>query len=380
MDDGHDRRDGGGERVASMTRVRTPRLRRSDCSGPGLRRRRHGRGFAYLDEDGARVSDPDELARLRALAIPPAWEEVWICLDGRGHLQATGIDAAGRKQYLYHPAWRERRDRQKFASMTEFARGLPRLRRTIAADLDADGPTRERVRACAVRMLDVGLFRIGGEDYAEQGGGLGLATLRPEHVTLAAGEAVFDYPAKSGVRRVHRVTDPDVLAVLAVLRRRRGGPDELLAYREGRRWHALRSDEINAYIKLRLGEEFSAKDFRTWNATVLAAAGLAAGPSRAARGASPTKAARQRHIKAVVGDVAEALGNTPTVARGSYIDPRVFDRYLSGWTIKPPRTRLEEAGERTRRRIELAVLDLLADDRQSDAVKHTGATSGSTAT
>ncbi len=341
------------------------RLRRSDCSGPGLHRQRRGRGFTYEDDHGRRVSDDQTLARIRELAIPPAWTDVWICADELGHLQATGTDAAGRKQYLYHPGWREQRDRQKFRRMTDFARALPRLRTRVAVDLDGSELDRTRVLAAAARMLDVGLFRIGGEEYAEQGGGLGLATLRSEHVTVRDGALVFDYPAKSGVRRLHEVRDPDVVEVVTALRRRRGGPDELLAYRDGRRWRGLRSDDVNDYIKLALGENFSAKDFRTWNATVLAAALLAA----AAHG-SVTKTSRKRTINAVVRDVAEVLGNTPAVARRAYIDPRVFDRYQSGWTIKMPRggpELLDGAAGRGRRRLELAVLDLLADPSDSAA-------------
>jgi DNA topoisomerase IB len=309
------------------------------------------------------VTGTDTLARIRELAIPPAWTDVWICPDPLGHLQATGTDAAGRKQYLYHPVWREQRDRQKFRRMTDFARGLPRLRRRVAEDLSGAKLDRTRVLAAAARMLDVGLFRIGGEEYAEQGGGLGLATLRKEHVALRDGVLVFDYPAKSGVRRLHEVHDPDVIAAVGELKRRRGGPVELLAYRDGRRWHSLRSDDINDYIKLALGDEYSAKDFRTWNATVLAAALVAAAPS-----GKVTKTSRKRTINAAVRDVAEVLGNTPAVARRAYIDPRVFDRYQSGWTIKLPRVGLdllEGAAGRGRRRLELAVLDLIADPSDS---------------
>jgi DNA topoisomerase-1 len=307
------------------------------------------------------------LARIRELAIPPAWRDVWICPDPWGHLQATGTDAAGRKQYLYHQRWREQRDRAKFRDMEQFAEQLPKLRRRVAADLKGDEPSRERVLACAVRLLDVGLFRIGGEEYAEQGGGLGLATIRSEHVSLRRGCAVFDYPAKSGVRRVNEVSDSAAIGVLAALKRRRGGPDELLAYREGRRWRPLRSDDINDYIKDGLGPEFSAKDFRTWNGTVLAAVALA---RREAPPASKTAASRV--MNAVSKEVAEVLGNTPAVARRAYIDPRVFDRYLSGWTIRAAVDGLERIGEGDspgRRRLERAVLDLLHEDEDSSAVK-----------
>jgi len=329
-----------------------PRLRRSDCSTPGLRRRRRGRGFEYLDADGVRVDDPETLERIDALAIPPAWTDVWICPDPRGHLQATGIDAAGRKQYRYHDAWRTRRDRQKFEQMLDFARALPRLRRRVARDLRAahdGGVTRERVLACAARLLDRGFFRIGSESYAEGNGSYGLATIRKEHVRLNDDDVVFDYPSKSGQRRVQAVADPDVRDVVAALKRRRGGADGLLAYREGRRWVDVRSDDINEYLKAaaRL-DTVSAKDFRTWNGTVLAAVALARREGRVS-----SKTARKRAITAAVREVAVFLGNTPTVARSSYIDPRVFDRFLSGWTIAP-------AHERGRTAIEKAVLDLIS--------------------
>jgi DNA topoisomerase-1 len=256
--------------------VRTPagrgRLRRSDCSEPGLRRGGRGRGFEYFDESGDRVTDEDTLERVRDLAIPPAWREVWICPDPLGHLQATGIDDAGRKQYLYHDRWRERRDRAKFERMVSFARALPRLRRRLVADLNGSEPNRERVLACSVRLLDIGLFRIGGEEYADRGGGLGLTTIRKRHVTIEGPSALFDYPAKGGIRRVQTVEDSECVALMRRLRRRRSGGDQLLAYRDGRAWVPVRADDVNEYLKERLGEEFSAKDFRTWNATVLAAA------------------------------------------------------------------------------------------------------------
>jgi DNA topoisomerase IB len=295
---------------------------------------------------------------------------VWICSDSRGHLQATGVDGAGRKQYLYHPVWRELRDRQKFETMEEFAVALPRLRRQVSADLHDSGElARERVLACAARMLDVGFFRIGGEEYAKEDGGIGLATLRPEHVSFEGDSAVFSYPAKSGVRRHHSVADPEVVAVLTPLRRRRGGPPELLAYRTGRSWHPLHSEDINEYVKRHLGEEFSAKDFRTWNATVLAAVALARHADDEASHRTPSS--RKRVQSAVAREVAELLGNTPAVARRSYIDPRVFDRYRSGWTIAGMLERipdLDPANDRVRSRIEGAVLDLLADNSDSPSL------------
>jgi DNA topoisomerase IB len=329
---------------------------------------RRGRGFTYLDENGGRIAEAEALVRLRELAIPPAWRDVWICPDPLGHLQATGVDAAGRKQYLYHPRWREHRDRAKFERMVEFGSSLPALRRRLAAAMDEPDPTREPVLACAVRLLDVGLFRIGSEEYAGEEGGIGLATIRKEHVTVRPDSVVFDYPGKGGIRRVQVIGDPLVYKIIKALRRRRAGPEELLAYRNGRNWHDVRSDDINDYIKEQLGGDFSAKDFRTWNASVLAAVSIALDGRDAA-----TKTARKRAVDGAVRAVAQLLGNTPAVARRAYIDPRVIDRYQSGWTIAAALERigdLEAPDDRVRGRIEAAVIDLLTDRRDSPALEH----------
>jgi DNA topoisomerase I len=334
-----------------------PRLRRSDCAAPGITRRRRGRGFEYLDPDGERIDDPETLERIAELAIPPAWRDVWICLDPLGHLQATGIDNAGRKQYRYHDQWRARRDREKFGSMVEFGHDLPQLRRRVQRDLRRDALDRARVLACATRLLDVGFFRIGSEDYAVTNETYGLATMLRRHVSVEEDEVVFDYPAKSGQRRVHTITDENVRTVVSALKRRRGGGPELLAYKDGGRWADVRSDDINAYVKDATSHDFSAKDFRTWNATVLAAVALAAGD-----GKPRSKTAYKRAAAEAVRTVAAYLGNTPAVARASYIDPRVFDRFRSGWTIAET---LRDLGEpdlgdpRKRARIEAAVLELL---------------------
>jgi len=330
---------------------------------------RRGRGFGFIDASGEPIRDPDEILRLKELVIPPAWRDVWICPDPQGHLQATGVDAAGRKQYLYHPRWREQRDRQKFDHMLEFAEQLPKLRRRLMRTLrDSDELDRERVLACAVRLLDVGLFRLGSEEYAEDGGGVGLATVPKAAVVVHDDEIVFDYIGKAGKRQQQSVRDELSGAVVRALKRRRGGGDGLLAYREGRRWRGVRSEQINTYLKTQIGEPYSAKDFRTWNATVLAAVSLAVDGRDAA-----TKRARKRAMDGAVRGVSEVLGNTPAVARRSYIDPRVFDRYLSGWTIGGEVDRigrLKGPDDRRRARLEAAVLDLLHDDRSSPAVSH----------
>jgi DNA topoisomerase I len=308
------------------------------------------------------------IERIAELAIPPAWKEVWICMDPLGHLQATGIDAAGRKQYLYHERWRSHRDRHKFDSMLAFGAALPRLRRQVARELQAPGTRRPgaplpaeqltptRVLACAVRLLDLGFFRIGSEDYAERNESYGLTTMLREHVTVAADELIFDFPAKSGQRRVQAIADEQALAVVAALKRRRAG-SQLLAYRVDGRWRELDADEVNAYLKQHAGASFTAKDFRTWNATVLAAVALAA-----ADAAKP--AAREREIKRAVKTVAAYLGNTPAVCRASYIDPRVLDRFQAGVTIVPAlggRATTDLSKPRVRTRVERAVLGLLDD-------------------
>jgi DNA topoisomerase I len=334
-----------------------PRLRRSDCSGPGILRRGRGRGFEYLDEDGERIDDAETLERIRELVIPPAWRDVWICPYPFGHIQAVGTDAAGRRQYLYHPAWRARRDQEKFDEMVQFARSLPGLRRRAARHLAQPGLTRERVLACAVRLLDRGFFRVGTEDYAAENGTYGLATMEKRHVRLGEdGLLFFDYVAKSGKERVQSVVDPEVYEVVKKLKNRRSGR-ELLAYKDGRSWVDLRSDHINEYIKDMTGEDFSAKDFRTWHGTVLAAVALAVSGR-----AAGSKTARAKAISRAVKEVAYYLGNTPAVCRASYIDPRVFDRYRDGITIGGALDRLGDVdlGEpATQGAVEDAVLDLL---------------------
>jgi DNA topoisomerase-1 len=338
-----------------------PRLRRADSAAPGIRRFRRGRGFAYIDAKGSRIADKITLERIRALAIPPAWEDVWICPHANGHIQAVGTDARGRKQYRYHDHWRERRDREKFEHMIEFGRALPSLREFTARHLARRSPTRERVLAGAVRLLDRGFFRIGSESYAEENDTYGLATMKRRHVNLLPGNTLlFDYKAKGGQRRLQSIVDPAVYRLVTELKGRRGGSDNLLAYKEGGRWRDVHSSHVNAYIKEATGGEFTAKDFRTWSATVLAAVAVAVS-GRAA--GSPT--ARKRAIRRAVEEVAFYLGNTPAVCRASYIDPRVFDHFDAGVTIEGALDALGDVdlGEpATQGPIEAAVVDLLAAD------------------
>ncbi|WP_233517857.1 DNA topoisomerase IB [Geodermatophilus marinus] len=332
------------------------RLRRSDVHGPGWRRRRAGRGFAYYDETGALIRD-DRLDRLRALAIPPAWREVWICPWPNGHIQATGLDAAGRRQYRYHDAWRAKRDAEKHERVLEIAHQLPDVRDSIAAALRTRGLNRERVLACALRLLDLGTFRIGSEEYAEENGTYGLATLRREHVTVRGERTFFRYTAKGGIEREVEIVDrPTATVVRHLLERPDDTGEELLAYETPDGWRDVTSDEINAYLKEVSGAEITAKDFRTWNATVLMAARLAEAPPPRSR------TARKRTVNAAYREVAEQLGNTPAVCKASYVDPRVVDRYENGETVADALTEAAGADDdrEAQRVVEAAVCALLS--------------------
>jgi DNA topoisomerase IB len=297
-------------------------------NGPGYTRRRAGRGFAYRDTDGTLIRD-DRLDRIRALAIPPAWKDVWICPWPNGHIQATGVDAAGRRQYRYHDQWRARRDAEKHERVLQIAHQLPDVREAVVAALRTRGLNRERVLATAIRLLDLAAFRVGSEQYAEENGTYGLATLRREHVRVRGERTFFSYTAKGGIEREVELTDrPTATVVRQLLDRPEGTGEELLAYQaEDGAWRDVTSAEINAYLKEISGAEITAKDFRTWNATVLMAARLAAGPRPASR------TARKKVVSAAYREVSEQLGNTPAVCKASYVDPRVVDRFEHGETV-----------------------------------------------
>jgi DNA topoisomerase IB len=337
-------------------------LRRSDPNGPGIRRLRHGRGFRYLDSRGGPVRDPEALARIKALVIPPAWRDVWICLDPDGHIQAVGTDAAGRRQYRYHDVWRAERDRDKHARVLEFGTVLPDLREVVSGHLAGKGLGRDRVLAAAVRLIDLGFFRPGGEEYAAENGTFGVATIRREHVTARRGQLIFDYPAKGSKQREQAIVDGDVHAVVCALKRRRSGGEGLFAFWSGRRWRDVTPADINVYLHEATGREFTAKDFRTWHATVLAAVGLAVSER-----AAESERARKRAVARAVKEVADYLGNTPAVARASYIDPRIIELYERGVTIAPMLRDLgrdTEFGElATHGNAERAVVRLLTAER-----------------
>jgi DNA topoisomerase I len=316
------------------------RLRRSNPAKPGYGRRRSGRGFRYVDEHGLPLHDTEALDRIKALVIPPAWEDVWISPDPRGHIQATGRDAAGRKQYMYHEVWRTNRDEKKFDHALEVASELPKLRERLCGDLSGRGLSRDRVLAAMVRLLDLGMLRVGGDESAarDEDPSFGLSTLRPEHVRGKGGCVLLEFVGKSGIEHAVTVGDGEVCQVLRDLRRRRRGEDRLFAYFEGHRWHEVHADDVNDYLR---DAGMTAKDFRTWHGTAKAAASLAE------TGPQPTKTARKKAVAAAMRDVAEVLGNTPAVARSAYVDPRVVEKYEQGEVAKSGK--------------EKAVIDLLTD-------------------
>jgi DNA topoisomerase-1 len=308
---------------ASSLSAAVPGLVRSDPHGPGFTRARSQGGFRYRDPSGAELTDEETLDRIRALRIPPAWENVWISADPLGHIQATGADSKGRMQYIYHRLWREQRDAQKFAHMLRFAGALPGLRTATVGDLKHRRLNRDRVVAGAVRLIDLGLFRIGGEKYADLDHHYGATTLQKRHVRVTRDGIVFDYIAKAGKHRTIIVRDKVVLPTVRALARTDNGHDTLFCYEHNDGWHPLHSRDVGNYIAARAGGHFTAKEFRTWNATVLMALVLANA------GSAPTERARKRVIAASVREVASRLGDTPSVARASYIDPRLISRYES---------------------------------------------------
>ncbi len=303
------------------------RLRRSDVTGPGWRRARRGRGFTYTDASGATLADPSARDRIRSLVIPPAWQDVWISPHPHGHIQAVGTDDAGRRQYLYHPSWREERDTVKHARVLGLAPLLPEFRTEVARAMSTSGLGGERVLSTALHLLDRGIFRVGGESYAQDNGSHGVATLLRSHVTLRGDVVEFCFPAKSGVEFARSLEDPALARVLRSLRRSRSDSDRLMVYRVGRRWCEVRSDEVNERFKELVGDEYSVKDLRTWHATVSAAVLFAL----AGRPGSRTGTARVE--AAVMREVAEELGNTPAVARKSYVDPKVVQEFEKGRTV-----------------------------------------------
>ncbi|MEU2923651.1 DNA topoisomerase IB [Streptomyces sp. NPDC007251] len=342
------------------------RLYHSRPTEPGYRRLRHGRGFRYLDARGEPLRDPAELSRIKGLVIPPAWRDVWICTRANGHLQAVGTDAAGRRQYLYHPQFRAEQEQAKHEHVLDVAEVLPVVREAVEGHLSDRGLTRQRVLATAVRLLDLGFFRIGSDRYTELNNSYGLTTLLREHSRCKDGAVVFTFTGKHGKEIVKTVADPATCRTLVALRRRRGGGDRLLAYWQQQTWHELSGDDINAYLRELAGLDITAKDFRTWHATVMAAVALAVSQSVAR-----SEAARRRAIARAAREVAGYLGNTPAVCRASYINPRVIELYEEGVTVAAALPQLGDEGPygipATQGPAERAVLRMLRTGRPPEA-------------
>ena len=298
----------------------------------GWTRRGSKRRFRYYDAQGREITDEQKLERIRSLVIPPAWKDVWIATSPRSKLQATGVDAAGRKQYLYHPAFRARQEQAKYDRLIGFAERLPGLRATMAGHMELDGYPADKVSAIAVRLINLGWFRVGGDRYAKQSRTFGITTLRKSHVTVRGSRISFRYRGKHSIMVRSAVVDPELAAAMRDLIALPGArlfQYELLG---GSRCN-LDQRKLNAYVKEHLGEVYSAKDFRTWGGTLIAAIELAQhGPPE-----NPTEA--KRRIAAVMRHVAERLGNTPAVARSSYVSPAVVEQYLDGRTIDDFRPR-----------------------------------------
>jgi DNA topoisomerase-1 len=331
------------------------RLRRSHPEQAGYARRRRGPGFSYLDADGKVLKDTDVVERIRTLAIPPAWKEVWICPYPNGHIQAMGTDEAGRRQYLYHDDWRSAQDDDKHDRVRRLARKLPAFREAVDADLCTQGLDRSRVLAVALRMLDYGVFRTGNSEYAEEHGSRGAATLLRDDVRVTQGKVVFSFVAKGGKPRRIELDDDRLATAVRSLKRGRHHNPRLLVYRDDSGYHEIDAGMVNERFQELVGDDYTVKDLRTWTATVHAAVDLAeADPP------STTKALNSA-IKEMLAEVSDHLGNTPAVARASYVDPRVVDQYERGHTIaggvEPAGTDLDD--DKTRASVERSVNRLL---------------------
>ncbi|NIK58994.1 DNA topoisomerase IB [Kribbella shirazensis] len=334
------------------------RLRRSHPDQPGFSRRRRGRGFAYYDADGNLIEDTDVVERIRTLAIPPAWKDVWISPFPNGHIQAVGTDQAGRRQYLYHDDWRTTQDADRHDRVRQLARKLPAFREALDADLDRRGLDRRKVLAVALRMLDYGVFRTGNTQYAEENGSRGAATLLRRDVRVSRGRLVFDFVAKGGQRRTIELDDDELVAAVRSLKRGRHGNSRLLVYRDEDGYHEIDAGMINERFHELVGDDFTVKDLRTWTATVHAALDLAeADPPT-------TKRALDEAVKDMLEEVSDHLGNTPAVARSSYVDPRVVEQYEHGHTIADTVDRAGDdlGDEATRARLERSVNKILDRD------------------
>jgi DNA topoisomerase I len=321
---------------AAAAAAKAAGLRYVTDSVPGIARRRAGKSFSYRDPDGNPITAPEVLARLRALAIPPAWTDVWICPDPRGHIQATGRDARGRKQYRYHNEWRSIRDAHKFDRVLIFARALPQIRARVEADLRRHGLPREKVLATVVRLLETTLIRVGNAEYARENKSFGLTTIRHRHVEVNGSTIAFEFRGKAG--KMHKVSIQDRRLARIVRACHELPGQELFQYidDEGER-RDVDSADVNEYLQEISGEPFTAKDFRTWAGTVLASLALSEFEN------FDTKAAAKRNITRAIEHVANNLGNTVAVCRKSYIHPAILDSYLDGSLLEFLKGQVEEA-------------------------------------
>ena len=334
-----------------------PGLERVDPFQPGIRRIHRADGVAYVDPGGRRITHRETLERIKRLVIPPAWRDVWISPNPIGHIQATGFDRAGRKQYRYHALWRDLRDRAKFDEVATFGETLPMVRERVDQDLHTDGLCQERVLATAVRLLELGSFRIGCDRYAVTDDTHGLTTMLAGDVRIDGALIVFDYVGKEHKHHVQHVIDAEAGSVVGQLLEVREPAQRLFVFWNGQHWIDLHAGDVNHYLTEASGMSSSAKEFRTWNASVLGASALA--------GLDPPRSrhAADKALRTAVSTVAQYLGNTPAIARSSYVDPRVFSSYRTGWTIQPEVAELgiglEARPPATRRPVEVAVLDLI---------------------
>jgi DNA topoisomerase-1 len=322
--------------VENIEAAKSAGLRYVTDESPGIRRLKSGKAFRYRHDDGTAITDEKTLWRIKRLAIPPAWTDVWICPRDDGHIQATGRDARGRKQYRYHPDWRAVRDETKYERTIAFGEALPRIRERVATDLRRPGLGRRKVLATMVRLLESTLVRVGNEEYAKANGSIGLSTMRDQHVRVERGTMLFSFKGKSGKRHRIELHEPRLAEIVRQVQDLPG--QELFQYidREGRQ-QKVTSDDVNAYLRDIAGADFSAKDFRTWAGTVLAAMALAG-----LQGFSTKKQAKKNMVSAIE-RVAEQLGNTPAVCRKCYIHPAILNSYLDGTTVEVLQAKADDA-------------------------------------
>lgn len=352
-----------GEAALSTAAARSAGLLYVHDYQPGIARRKRGKQFHYVDADGHAVTDADTLGRIKSLVIPPAWTDVWICSHPRGHLQATGRDARGRKQYRYHPRWRSHRDESKYGRILGFGKALPAIRRAVDEALQLPGLPREKVLATIVYLLEATMMRIGNEEYARENKSFGLTTLRDRHVRLDGRKVEFHFRGKSGVQHTVAVEDR---RLASIIRRTRDLPgQELFQYiDDDGNPHAIGSADVNDYLHSIAGEDYTAKDFRTWSGTVLAAVALREYEK------FDSEAQAKRNVVQAIESVAKKLGNTPTICRKCYVHPSVIECYLDGSMLKALRHRASEELQQdvhALRPEEAAVLALLQHRLQASA-------------